>query len=131
MMRKIICFLLLCTMFMFAFEELTFSNNLERAKQDASQKSQKILLMFFQEGCPTCEYMEDIAFHDAILANHIRQNFILVKLDINKDTIPSHLKVYGTPTFYVLNPQGEKQGRPIVGGGTAEAFLKLLKTYQK
>jgi hypothetical protein len=60
----------------------------------------------------------------------MQQNFLLVKLDINKDTIPSYLKVYGTPTFYVLNPQGEKQGRPIVGGGTSDAFLKLLKTYQ-
>ena len=60
----------------------------------------------------------------------MKNHFILVKLDINKDTIPSYLKVYGTPTFYVLNAQGKKQGRPIVGGGTAEAFLKLLKADQ-
>lgn len=129
-MKKIIAFFLLCTTLLLAFEELTFLNNLENAKQEAVQKNQKVLLMLSQEGCPTCEYMLNVAFHDDVLANHMQQNFILVKLDINKDTIPSHLKVYGTPTFYVLNPNGEKQGRPIVGGGTAEAFLKLLKTYQ-
>ncbi len=62
--------------------------------------------------------------------SYMKANFILVKLDINNDTIPSYLKAYGTPTFYVLNQNGEKIGRQIVGGGTAEAFLKLLQSYK-
>ncbi len=129
-MKKIIGCLLLYTTLLLHANEVVFIHNFELAKQEAQQKEKNILLMLSQEGCPTCEYMENVAFHNAILVNHMQQNFLLVKLDINKDTIPSNLKVYGTPTFYVLNPQGEKQGRPIVGGGTAEAFLKLLKTYQ-
>ena len=109
--------------------ELIFLNFYD-AKKEAIKVNKPILLMFTQENCPTCEYMENVAFNDALLSHYMQQNFLLVKLDINKDTIPSYLNVYGTPTFYVLNPQGEKQGRPIVGGGTPEAFLKRLKTYQ-
>lgn len=129
-MKKIICIILLHSLLLLASNEMIFINNLELAKQQAVQKNKKILLMLTQESCPTCEYMENIAFEDKILAHYMQQNFLLVKLDINKDTIPSYLNVYGTPTFYVLTSQGEKQGRPIVGGGTAEAFLQRLKTYQ-
>ncbi len=129
-MFKIVAIFLVWSTLVLNANELIFLTHFENAKKEAVKINKPILLMFTQENCPTCEYMENIAFDDAILANYMQQNFLLVKLDINKDTIHSYLKVYGTPTFYVLNPQGEKQGRPIVGGGTSDAFLKLLKTYQ-
>lgn len=110
--------------------ELNYLNHIETAKEKATQENKDILIMLTQEGCPTCEYMEDVAFSDTVLLSYLNANFVLVKLDINNDRIPPYLKAYGTPTFYILNQQGEKIGRQIVGGGTAEAFLKLLQTYK-
>lgn len=129
-MRKIIYLYLLCNAFLFGSTEITFLNNFNQAKEEAVKMKKNILVMFTQEGCPACEYMESVAFEDEVLSNYMNTHFILVKLDINNDRIPLHLKAYGTPTFYVLNPQGEKIGRQIVGGGKADAFLKLLQTYK-
>ncbi|MFA7084948.1 MAG: thioredoxin family protein [Arcobacteraceae bacterium] len=130
MLKKVLISLLLSTLYLCA-NELNFSNKLIFSQEEAVTKNKKILVMFTQENCPTCEYMESVAFEDALLANYMNKQFILVKLDINKDTMPQDLNVYGTPTFYILNAQGQKQGRPIVGGGTPQAFLTLLKSYQK
>lgn len=110
--------------------ELNYLKNIEMAKEKAVQDNKSILIMLTQEGCPTCEYMEEVAFDDANLVSYLNANFILVKLDINNDKIPPYIKAYGTPTFYILNQHGEKIGRQIVGGGTAEAFLKLLQSYK-
>lgn len=104
--------------------------SLEIGMQEATKQNKRVLVMLTQEGCPTCEYMNDVAFADAVLESYLTTHFILVKLDINNDTIPLNLKVYGTPTFYILNQNGEKIGRQIAGGGTASEFLKLLQSYK-
>ena len=110
--------------------ELNYLKSIEEAKAAALKNNKSILIMLTQEGCPTCEYMEEVAFANESLLSYMNANFILVKLDINNDKIPPYIKAYGTPTFYILNQHGEKIGRQIVGGGTAEAFLKLLQSYK-
>lgn len=129
-MKKIIYILLLSSCLFSASTEIKFLNNFEAAKQEATTYNKNILVMFTQEGCPACEYMESVAFEDEALSNYLTARFILVKLDINNDRIPPHLKAYGTPTFYILDQNGRKIGRQIVGGGKADAFLKLLQTYK-
>lgn len=111
--------------------ELEFLHSLDEAKQEAQQEQKAVLIMFTQEGCPTCEYMKDIAFADEILSSYMQTNFILVELDINTQALPEGLKVFGTPTFYVLNYNGQKVGRQFAGGAKASEFLKILKEYKK
>lgn len=111
--------------------DLEFMYSLKDAKVQAQQEQKAILVMLTQEGCPACEYMKEVVFEDEILASYMRSYFVLVELDINKDVVPKELKVFGTPTFYVLNYQGEKIGRQMVGGAQAPAFLDVLKEYKK
>lgn len=129
-MMKRWCFILLFLITFIHAEELNFFTSLEQAKQEAQREEKPLLVMFTQVGCPACEYMKDVVFEDEILSSYMFTQFVLVELDINTQSIPQGLKVYGTPTFYVLKANGEKVGRQFVGGAKAPAFLKILKEYK-
>ncbi len=98
--------------------------------QEALKLSQKehrpIMVMISQKDCPTCEYMEDVAFEDEDVVEFVENNFIPLKLDL-QEAKEYGLKAYGTPTFYFLNSQGKKLTRALVGGATAKVFLEKLK----
>ncbi len=42
--------------------ELNYLKSIEEAKAAAIKNNKSILIMLTQEGCPTCEYMEEVAF---------------------------------------------------------------------
>ncbi|RXJ53777.1 thioredoxin family protein [Candidatus Marinarcus aquaticus] len=111
-------------------QELTFFTSLEQAQQEAQREKKPLLIMFTQERCSACEYMKERVFEDEMLSSYMHTQFVLLELDINKQNIPMGLKVYGTPTFYVLNQNGQKVGRQFVGGAQAPAFLNVLKQYK-
>lgn len=124
------CWLFLLLAAFIHAQELTFLTSLEQAQQEALREKKPLLIMFTQEGCSACEYMKKRVFEDEMLSSYMHTQFVLLELDIHQHTIPLGLKVYGTPTFYVLNPNGEKVGRQFVGGAQAPAFLNVLKQYK-
>ncbi|MRI58142.1 MAG: thioredoxin family protein [Epsilonproteobacteria bacterium] len=97
----------------------------DQALKLAKEKNRPIMVMISQKDCPTCEYMEDVAFEDDDLIDFVEHNFIPLKLDL-KEAKKLGFKAYGTPTFYFLRSDGSKITRALVGGATAKVFLQKL-----
>ncbi|SMC09426.1 thioredoxin family protein [Nitratiruptor tergarcus] len=104
------------------FDWVTYNKALAMAKK----LNKPIMIMISQKGCPTCEYMDDVAFENDELVDFVEYNFIPVKIDLS-EAKKLGFKAYGTPTFYFLRPNGKPFEPPLVGGATAKVFLDKLK----
>ncbi|MDY0117864.1 MAG: thioredoxin family protein [Sulfurimonadaceae bacterium] len=122
-MKKIIVALACITTALFAeLAWVDFDDAIEQAK-----KTDKIVMvMLSREGCPACEYMQDIVFEDKKVMAEIEKSVIPVYLDINNDFIPDGLPYIGTPTFHFMNSHEIKKGR-IDGGANVKDFLEELE----
>jgi thiol-disulfide isomerase/thioredoxin len=94
---------------------------------DEAKKSDKlVMVMLSREGCPACEYMEDIVLKDKAVQAELAKDFLAVHLDIHNDFLPSGMTYIGTPTFHFLNKHEMKKGR-IDGGANVKDFMQELQ----
>lgn len=123
-MRLLVGLLLILSVNSFAF---TWAKSFDEAKKEAKASGKNVMLVLTQHGCYSCEYMKTKVFKDSIVSNTIDNGFIPVEIDVKTGAVPKELKVFGVPTIYFLNANGEKIGRQFVGMATPEAFLDVLK----
>lgn len=123
-MKKILLALAFVTTALFA--DLSWVE-FDDAIAEAKKSDKLVMVMLSREGCPACEYMQDIVFNDKKVIAEIEQNFIPVYLDINNDFIPDGLPYIGTPTFHFMNQYEIKKGR-IDGGANVKDFLEELES---
>lgn len=128
-MKKII--LLLLFSLALAAQDIPWIKSYDEAKTIAQNEGKTIMIMFSQAGCPTCDYMKDVAFKDEALADYIRFYFVPVEIDIYEQEVPDGFRFRGTPTFYFTDHTGKKVARKIAGGAKAETFLKELRHIRK
>jgi len=107
------------------FAEVTWVNYDDALKM-AKKENKIVLVMLSREGCPACEYMDDIVFENDAVIDAMNKDFIGVHLDIHQDFVPDGLTYIGTPTFYFLNKHERKLER-IDGGINAKKFADKLK----
>jgi thioredoxin-related protein len=127
-MGKIV--LLVSLLATFALAELKWAPSYDAALVQAAKEKKRVMVMLSREGCPACEYMEDIVFQEKIVVNEIHKNFVPVHIDIHKDFIPEGLGYVGTPTFHFLDPKGKKIGRHD-GGENVPNFMGILGKMKK
>jgi len=124
-MKKVILLLTL-SLSLFA-QGIAWVKSYDEAKKIAAETGKTVMIMFSQAGCPTCEYMKDVAFEDETLADYIRFYFVPVEIDIYEQEVPDGFRFRGTPTFYFTDHNGKKVARKIAGGAKADVFLKELQ----
>ncbi len=122
-MKKIL--LLFLSLLLFA-ADFDWVSSLTKALDLAKKEHKIVMLMISQPGCPTCEYMDDVAFENEELSEYVQNYFIPLKLNL-KEAKKLGFKAYGTPTFYFLDENGKKITRALVGGATAKTFLAKLQ----
>ena len=66
------------------------------------------MVMLSKEGCPACEYMEDVVFAEQAVEDTINKNFIPVHLDIHKDKIPPRIGIHRYTDVSFCQCQGRK-----------------------
>lgn len=124
-------FLVLVLLVSVSFAKVEYIYDFEVASSMAKEQDKQILVMFSMDGCPACEYMKDVAFENEELQRYIKGYFIVYEANYHdKITYPKDLSAFGTPTFYVLSNDGNKIGRAMVGGMSANVFLEKLKNYR-
>lgn len=122
-MKKLLLSFLFITTALFAdLSWVEFDDAIEESKKT----NKLVMVMLSREGCPACEYMEDIVFNDKKVIAEIEENFIPVLIDINNDFIPDGLPYIGTPTFHFMNQYEIKKGR-IDGGANVKDFMQELE----
>ncbi len=97
-----------------------------KALDQAKKENKIVMVMISQPNCPTCQYMDDVAFETESLSDYVENFFVPLKLSLAKAKALG-FKAYGTPTFYFLDANGSKITRALVGGATAKTFLAKLQ----
>ncbi len=82
---------------------------IEKAIEKAKSENKNVLLYFTADWCGPCKYMEKFVFKNDSVKTYIQEHFIAVK--INESTwkgekITKRYKIYGFPTFVILDKQG-------------------------
>ena len=95
------------------------------AYDKAAAEHKTVMVMLSKEGCPGCQYMENIVFKDKNIEKLLNDNFVIAHVDIDKDGLPDGMDYFATPTFYFVTPD-EKILKRINGGENAKDFAKTL-----
>lgn len=91
------------------------------------QNNDKLTLMLYSaKTCPQCAYMKQKVFKDGKVNKYMKEHFIVLEKDINKDTLPEGFEYFGIPTMFFINNKGKQIGK-IEGSSRANIFLKKLE----
>jgi thioredoxin-related protein len=125
MIKKLIFAVALLASSAFALE-LVSAYNYASAVQVAKKDNKNILLMLSQPGCPACNYMKSVSLKNDEVVGALK-NFVFVEVNIHKDEWNKKYRAFGTPTFYLLDKNENKLGRPVVGGLEPADFAQVIK----
>lgn len=120
----------------FAESFLEFPQDVKEAARDGK----RLMLYFWQDGCPYCREMTQTTLADAAIKNATRERFVAVALNIFGDrevlwtdgrrmpekALARHLKIRGTPTVLFLDEKGVVALR-LTGYVPPERFAAALK----
>ncbi len=118
-MKKI---LILTILFIYAL----YSSNYEDALIEAKKEHKIIMIMLEKENCKFCKKMEDEVLIDKNVSKILDRDFILLKLDVNRDELPLGLKKDMTPTFAFVKESGVMFSL-IPGAWKRDDFISLLE----
>lgn len=108
----------------------------DEALKQAAQEQRRVFLYFGREGCPFCEKTNREGFSDPRVAERYRANYLLTYVDseggkrlrlpsgerITEMELGARLKVFGTPMFFFLEPDGS----PVVRAPGYQSAKDLL-----
>ncbi len=90
-------------------------------------EKKSVFLYFYADWCSYCVKMAKETFHDPSVVSLLNENFIAIKVDIEKEKkIASSYGVTGLPTTWILEEKGDKIG-PLVGYIPPGKFILMLK----
>ena len=123
-MRSLLLFIT-CTLALFA-NELQYEHNFDKAIEKANEQHKEVMMMYSAVWCPECNYMKDVVFKDEKVLKYIQKHYVVLALDIQKDTLPKGFNYIGIPTFFFLDKDAKEKNQ-IIGGSKAKLFLQKLK----
>ncbi len=103
-----------------------FSSNYEDALREAKSEHKILMIMLKKENCKFCKKMEDEVLIDKNVSKILDRDFILLKLDVNRDELPLGLKKDMTPTFAFVKESGVMFSL-IPGAWKRDDFISLLE----
>lgn len=123
----------------FAESFLEFPQDVKEAAQD----SKRLMLYFWQDGCPACRKMKETTFADRAIVDQTRRHFVAVALNVygerelqwtdgrtmREKELARALNIRGTPTLLFLDDKGSVVLR-LVGYAPPERFLAALAQAQ-
>ena len=105
------------------FQELSY----EQALQKSAAEKKPVFLFGYATWCHFCEYMKDSVLITEAVGNFYNQNFICIKMDLEKEGKNLNQKTIRAKSFPVLlfmNAQGEMLHR-VTGKKDAQDFLQI------
>ncbi len=123
-MKSLLLFII-CTLALFA-NGLQYEHNLDKAIEEADKQHKEVMMMYSAVWCPECNYMKDVVFKDEEVLKYIQKHYVVLALDVQKDTLPKGFNYIGIPTFFFLD-KNAKEKNEIIGGSKANIFLQKLK----
>jgi len=122
---KLLLLFIVCTLTLYA-NGLQYEHNFDKAIAKANKQQKEIMMMYSAVWCPECNYMKDVVFKDKNVLKYIQKHYIVLTLDIQKDTLPKGFEYVGIPTFFFIGKNAKEKNK-IIGGSKANIFLQKLK----
>lgn len=110
------------------FESGTLSEALQKAKKNKKSRN-LVFLDCYTTWCGPCKYMANNVFTIERVGNFFNDNFVNVKIDMEKGEgieLAKKYQIKAYPTFLILDSDGNEINR-IVGGGEADQFIEKVK----
>ncbi|TYB31460.1 MAG: thioredoxin family protein [Candidatus Mcinerneyibacterium aminivorans] len=139
-MKKILALILF---FIFIFSYISAEVNwidYNKSREISKKQNKTILLYFYSTNCPYCQKMEDEIFADKSISGIINENFIPVKINLQKNEtidkggqfettleLARHYQVRGTPNTYFIDFENNPLTR--VPGFAPPKTFKILLNY--
>ncbi|CDG65625.1 MAG: thioredoxin 1 [Methanobacterium sp.] len=102
---------------------LKWDNNLDQAIQEAKATNKNIFVDFYADWCIYCVEMDKNTFSSPEVQEKLSQNYVLVKIDVDKNPGPSSkYQAYSLPTMLILDSEGNEINR-IIGYQSPENLL--------
>ena len=107
--------------------------------KEAAQERKRLMLYFWQDGCPACRKMKETTLADRAIVDQTRRHFVAVALNVHGERelqwtdgrtrrekdLARALNIRGTPTLLFLDEKGSVVLR-LVGYVPPERFLAAL-----
>jgi len=107
--------------------EVFWHDSYKEGAQEAREEHKPMIIFMSQEGCGSCEFMEDEVLSEDKVSTYIDENYIAIHLDIHQNDAPKNLQIPVTPVFHFLKSDGSELKETLIGGKTAPFFLKVIK----
>ncbi|WP_024955508.1 thioredoxin family protein [Sulfurospirillum arcachonense] len=125
-MKKILCFCILAVSLAFG-TQINWAKDYKSALNQAKSDNKQVLMVVESPNCPYCSLLKEDVLSSSSVANFINKNFVPVLVKQNDGTYPSStFQVYGTPTTFFVNNNGEESYSPIIGYVEKEKYFKYL-----
>ena len=102
----------------------------EKALKRAKKEDKIIIIKATAPHCRYCMKMDKEVLVDSKIVDLLKKEFIVVSVDLSKDTLPLKLRVSMTPTFFFIFVDEKKdtvKTKRIPGAWNKEDFLDILK----
>lgn len=105
---------------------LQWGTDLNQAMQEAKATNKGIYVDFYADWCAYCREMDEVTYADPQVKEKLTQNYVLVKVDVDKDSdISSKYQAYSLPTMIILDSNGNQIKR-IIGYQTPDQLLSQI-----
>ncbi len=105
--------------------------SLEQALEKAEKEGKLVFMDAYAVWCGPCKWMESNTFRDAQVGKKFNENFISIKIDMEKGKGPEIARKYRVnayPTMFLLNAKGEVQKR-ILGAKKEKDLLAEVSEF--
>ena len=117
-------------------EKMTVAHSVKRhsyeeAAKIARREGKIIVIEGFIPFCRGCIRMDREVMVEEKVRKALNKDFVFVKKNLLVEKLPLGMKRLGTPSFYFIDPEGDKVLEMVQGFGTADEFIELLESVKK
>ncbi|KAF5072321.1 Thiol:disulfide interchange protein DsbD [anaerobic digester metagenome] len=105
---------------------IQWGNDLNQAMEEAKKSNKTIFIDFYADWCSYCGEMDEETFTDPQVKEKLTQNYVLLKVDVDKNPdLSSKYRAYSLPTIVIVDSSGNEIKR-IIGYQTPEQLLSQI-----
>ena len=90
-------------------------SELDEALSKAQSENKPVMIDFYADWCNPCQQMDKYTYSDDAVSTLLNDNFIFLKVNVDKSNLDGRYGIKYIPTVVFLSPQGTEIGSRIVG----------------